>query len=168
MIPLNNAERKSSFFLFLLFFIISVALIVTAVFYGIQVPFKENALMKHQIEDFQKDQVFRQDFSAKMAETKGLLDKIDKQGVDYINVNSIVAANLDTLDRKLGVDSSAHTLIYRTMISSMRDVQRLKDALRAKQGNEKDQSSLQTELDKARADLTQCQGQVYQMTHSGK
>ena len=78
MMPLNTAERKSAFFLFLLFFIISLVIVVATVFFGVQVPLKQNELLKSQIADFQNDREFLQKFSGKVSETWSMLDKIDK------------------------------------------------------------------------------------------
>jgi hypothetical protein len=158
MEPLNSAERKSSFFLFLLFFIISIILLIAAVFYGVQVPFKQNELMKRQIADYQKEQLILKKFSDKMSETKEMLEKINKPGVDQPElIDSKIQANLDAMNLQLGLDSSLNTKTYQDIISSLLSLKSAKKDLRENGKNDEDKAQLKQDLKDAKDQINQLQ-----------
>jgi hypothetical protein len=130
MTPQNTAERKSSFFYFLIFFIITVGLIMLSVFFGMQVPFKENDAMKDQIANMQRDQSYMQNFTAKMSDTQNLLDSINRPGVAQPElINGSITANLSALTQML-VSDSAHLDIYKNVVKNLVDLQDAKKQLR--------------------------------------
>jgi len=162
MIPLNTAERKSSFALFITFFVVSVLLIIGTVFYGLQVPLKQNELMKKQIEAFQKDQAFFQTFAAKVSDTWIILDKINKPNVDTSMYQAQISGNISTLNRLMGTDSTAHPAAFNHVILALAALQAAKEQLRDRSNNNASESVLQQKLDKANQDLQTANGQLIQ------
>ncbi|HUN03474.1 MAG TPA: type VI secretion system TssO, partial [Niabella sp.] len=77
MRPNNIQERNKSFQRFLLFFILTVAIIMVTVFFGIRVPYAENEKLREQIAQMDKENQFRENFSVSMAETQSLLDTVN-------------------------------------------------------------------------------------------
>src|SRR5438067_10648036 len=77
MKPINRAERKKAFWNFLLFFLITVAVIVAAVLFSVQVPFKENDRLRKEADVAYNEKVFLQGFEIRMQETMNLLDSVN-------------------------------------------------------------------------------------------
>ena len=48
--PLNTSERSSAFWKFFLFFILSVIMVTSAVYFNFRLPHKENELLKEKAE----------------------------------------------------------------------------------------------------------------------
>lgn len=101
-----------------------------AVFFGMQVPFKENDAMKNEIASMQQAQSYMQNFSAKMTDTQSLLDSINRPGVAQPElINGTITANLSTLTQMLSSDSS-HSEIYKNVVKNLADLQDAKKQLR--------------------------------------
>ena len=81
MKPLNIQERQKAFQRFLLFFILTVAVIVTAIFFGVKIPYAENEKLQEQLSIVDKENRFREDFSRAMAEAQSLLDTVNMDPV---------------------------------------------------------------------------------------
>ena len=73
MTPQNAAERSKYLTRFILFYIISVLAIVSAVFFGLRVPFKQNKQLNAQLKLAQQESDFDRNFYRLMQEAKQLL-----------------------------------------------------------------------------------------------
>ena len=74
MKPLNQSERRKAFGSFLLFFLITIAVVVIAVFSSMQVPFKDNQKLKKEKAANDKEMNILVEFDKKMVHTTRLLD----------------------------------------------------------------------------------------------
>ncbi len=157
MKPLNTEERKKSFTSFLLFFIITVLLIIGAVFFGMQVPFKQNERMKAQVARQQQEQAFAESFSQKMNVTAGLLDSLNKAGTQTTIIDGLISNNIKEMNTSLLTDSGANTQLFQNMVQSLNQLQIAKKGLLASSGADQDAAKLQQELTQAKGELAQCQ-----------
>lgn len=157
MKPLNTEERKQSFTGFLLFFLITAALIVGAVFFGMQVPFKQNERLKAQVARQQQDQAFADRFSKKMNETSILLDSVNKNGTQATLVDGTISENIKAMNASLLSDSIANKQLYMNMVQSLNQLQLAKSGLRNSSGKDQDAVRLQQDLVDVRTQLFQCQ-----------
>jgi len=78
MQPLNAPERKKAFFNFLLFFVITVAVILVTVYFSMQVPLKDNDKLIKETALANNEKLFMQEFEGKMQETTNLVESITK------------------------------------------------------------------------------------------
>jgi hypothetical protein len=157
MTPLNTAERRSTFFRFLLFFIISLVIVAITAFYGIQVPFKENEIMRHQIAGYQDDQLFLQRFSVKVAQTREMLEKINKPGVEPLILDGRIQGSIDSLNIQIGPDSTKHPLLYRDVVNSLLILRQAKRDLRENSRNDEEKAQLKLDLATAKNQILQLQ-----------
>ncbi|MEO8771054.1 MAG: type VI secretion system TssO [Ferruginibacter sp.] len=88
---LNIQERTQAFLKFLLFFLITVTLVVVAIYFNFRVPSKENAWLHDQLESQRTMDANQVKFVAKMDEAVILLDSLDKKD-----------ANTDLIQRSIG------------------------------------------------------------------
>ena len=169
MKPLNSEERKKAFTSFLLFFIITIAITVGAVYFGMQVPFAQNERLKDQVSKFQRENAFADAFSQKMGETKGMLDSVNKNGVQATIVDGQITENIKRLNAMVDADSSANKALYHSMVQSFVDLQIAKTGLReasSKDANLANSTQELTELRMKNAQLETQNLQYLQMLRS--
>jgi hypothetical protein len=96
MEPSNQQERKKAFWNFLLFFCITVGVIVVTMLFSFQVPFKERDMLrkKADISDNHKVQVL--DFGKTMREAMNMIDTLDQVKNAFL-VEGRIKANIQTL-----------------------------------------------------------------------
>ncbi|WP_449399646.1 type VI secretion system TssO [Chryseobacterium wanjuense] len=83
---LNKRERSKAFSLFILFFIITVAVLVTAILFNAYFPFKENSLLKSENEKMKKEMDIQDKFSFQLEKVKAATDSIGVVGQnDFFN-----------------------------------------------------------------------------------
>ncbi|MBC7418338.1 MAG: hypothetical protein H7325_09305, partial [Pedobacter sp.] len=87
MDPLNQQERRKAFVNFLIFFSITAALIIAAVLFSVEVPFKQNEQLRVQINAAEKERDFIARFFKYMDSTNNLLSSLDNKEVkvDFID-----------------------------------------------------------------------------------
>jgi hypothetical protein len=156
MTPLNTEERRSSFFLFLLFLTVSIVLVTIAAFFGMEVPSAQNKLMKQQLTVLQANQDSLEKFAIKVSETVAALDKMTKSGVENADyLNNRVSLNLTVLGRQFGVDTtSIRGKMFLDVTSSLQALQIAEQTLRKSGDNQKTIEDLTKKLadQTARAD----------------
>lgn len=130
MKPLNAAERKSAFFNFLIFFVITTLLIVLSVFFGMQVPFKQNEKLQQQLDILQTEKAFGETFYNGMTDAKILLDSVNRSGIQADLVNGEISTKLSNLNALITRDSSGVKKIYQDIVHNLLDLQFAKTQLR--------------------------------------
>lgn len=83
---LNSRERTQAFFKFLLFFFITIILIVTAVFFNFRVPLKDNKSLRERIAIQRQEEMNQEKFAENMDKALLYLDSLDR---DKKNTESI-------------------------------------------------------------------------------
>lgn len=79
---INGKERSQAYFKFLLFFVITVLVVVLAVFFDFYMPRKENKLLKEEVYIHRTQEANQQKFVDKMMRTISLIDSMDKSTRD--------------------------------------------------------------------------------------
>ena len=83
---LNHKQRNRAYWLFVLFFVITVAVLVSAIFFNAYFPFKENSLLKKENIKMQKEVEIQDNFSFQVEKVKGAVDSIGMpQQNDFFN-----------------------------------------------------------------------------------
>ena len=165
MSPHNQAERSHAFRNFLLFFILTVALIIAAVFFSIQVPLKHNEQLREQLTLVENERTFSSTFVNKMSETMNLLDSImlnEVQGKAEL-IDGKITENLQKMNAMIN-DSLSGKSLYRNVVLNFADLQRAKKQLRDASGKDanfgnlqKENADLRIRVQQANSDLQQCQ-----------
>ncbi len=128
MKPLNQSERKKAFGNFLLFFIITIAVIITAVFFSIRVPFKQNEYLLQQMDLAGNERAFAESFKNKMQETMNWLDSVNlKPNADMID--SRISNNITRMTQMAESDSTMNSF-YLGIVQTLNNLQQAKFALR--------------------------------------
>lgn len=150
MEPKNKTDRVKAFMNFLLLFLLCIAVIITTVFFSIQVPFKQNDELRRQISIIQRERAFATDFLTEMTGIVSMLDTVSRApNPDLLDRD--IAENIKSLDSKVkNADSVYGINLYQNVVQNMYELQRAKKQARQAGTSEEEISKLQ----KANADLT--------------
>jgi Type VI secretion system, TssO len=77
MKPLNQAERRNAFLGFLILLLITVGVVITAVFFGIEVPFRDNEQLRKTLFIMQQEKQLSDSFSVAMQGAMYELENFD-------------------------------------------------------------------------------------------
>jgi hypothetical protein len=146
MEPLNQPERRKAFTNFLIFFIVTVLIIVAAVFFSIQVPFRQNDQLRDQMNVVEKERDFSETFANKMGETINLLDSINKKEVQSPElVDNKIQLNITAMNEMIEKEPITQKTIYRYMVNTFDELRRAKKDLRDVSGKDVNLTNLQKE-----------------------
>ena len=165
---LNKKNRRSAYWLFVLFFVLTVAVLVTAVFFNAYFPFKENSLLKSENAKMKKEMETQDQFSFQLEKVKLAVDSIGmpKQN-DFFN-EKLGLSILADMYKQLPKDTLKNKNMYNNTILTFKDLIDAKKQIKQLSGNQTTMDSLSTinktlkaEYDKMKTDLDVCR-QLYQ------
>ena len=165
----NKEQRTKAYWFFVLFFAITVTIVVIAMFANVHFPFEENKLLKEKNAKLEKDIAIQNHFAADLEKVKVAVDSIGVSNLkdDFFNEKlalSILADMYqqlpkDTLNNKNMYNNTI--LICKQYIDAKKHIKKL-TADRALLDSLNDINQiLQEEYDKMKVDLEVCK-QLYQ------
>ena len=165
----NKEQRTKAYWFFVLFFAITVTIVVIAMFANVHFPFEENKLLKEKNTKLEKDIAIQNHFAADLEKVKVAMDSIGVSNLkdDFFNEKlalSILADMYkqlpkDTLNNKNMYNNTI--LICKQYIDAKKHIKKL-TADRALLDSLNDINQiLQEEYDKMKVDLEVCK-QLYQ------
>jgi hypothetical protein len=157
---LNAKDRNQAFFQFLVLFLISVSLVVGAVYFNYKMPAKVNNILQDQINMQQSREQYQQKFIGRMLEAKLYLDSLSKDGVNVSLLDMQLTEHITDLLNLQQKDSSLYDQMDKVIIETFLELQQAKKALISSKGNLDKINSLEEELAKCKADLRTAQGQL--------
>jgi hypothetical protein len=113
---LNSKERNRAFLKFLFFFIISIWLIVGAVYFDMRVPSKENEVLREQVMRYRTQSVAQEKFVVSMDQAKMLIDSLKQPGVNSMYLNQQIAGKLRELTDLQYRDSSMFSRMNKNVL----------------------------------------------------
>jgi hypothetical protein len=122
---INAKLRNQAFWKFLVFFVVTTAIIVTAVYFDTDIRGKENASLRAQVRGYE-DQVFNeQEFLIQADSARGLLDSLSNSKGNYEYYNTLIDKNLANMTTMAnGLDSSKiYTHINKKCLSAIQSLQ---------------------------------------------
>jgi len=150
---LNNEERNQAFLKFLLFFLITIVLVVSAIFFNYRLPSKENKLLSDEV-DIQRQQETNQiKFVGRLDDVNQLLDSLRKYPANFDVLSAQIAGHLAELTDLQLKDNTPYGKLDKAIVgnvSELLDVR--KELYPLLQANAK-VSELQKELDQCKASL---------------
>ncbi|MEO6963634.1 MAG: type VI secretion system TssO, partial [Puia sp.] len=84
---LNSQERNQAFVKFLVFFLLTVILVVTAVFFNYRLPVRENKMLQDEVDVQRQQEANQQKFVNRMQEAIVLLDSLDANNTNLEQIN---------------------------------------------------------------------------------
>ena len=165
----NKEQRTKAYWFFVLFFAITVTIVVIAMFANVHFPFEENKLLKEKNAKLEKDIAIQNHFAADLEKVKVAVDSIGVSNLkdDFFNekLDLSILADMykqlpkDTLNNKNMYNNTI--LVCKQYIDAKKHIKKL-TADRALLDSLNDINQiLQEEYDKMKVDLEVCK-QLYQ------
>lgn len=162
MKPKNHKERQSGFLKFLLLFVVTVTMVVIAVFFNYKIPSKENSLLKTQAKAIDQEMQFQNEFSEKMLQVKELINSLDTKGQNFSYQNSLISKELVELQKKIPTKDSTYRYdMYTNVVLLQVELQETKNKLRELEGSATKIKDYETALEKCRQDLKTTERELY-------
>lgn len=173
MEPLNNAERSKAFRSFLIFFIITVALVIAAVFFSIQVPFQQNRQLAEQMKVVEAERLFTQKFESNMNEVMRLVGDLNKKDIDVTLTDGKIEERIKGMNALIDTDSSyaadpnSATIkeLYSSVVESLSNLRLAKKENREAANKDANLSELKQEISNLNGQLSNAKQTInlYQM-----
>jgi uncharacterized membrane-anchored protein YhcB (DUF1043 family) len=153
--PLNVNERNQAFLKFLLFFSLTILLVVIAVYFDFRMPLRENDYLQKELDMQRQLENNQLNFVSTMQEAAVLLDSLDKQGTDIAQINAQVEQKLTVLAGLQQKDFSPYGKLDEAVVDKFWKLYHAKTALHKLSEDE-------TELFKLKGDLNDCKTNLQQ------
>ena len=163
MEALNTKERNDAYASFLVFFLITIALLLLAVFFAFQVPFKENERMRKQLKRYDHEREFMNNFLGKMTDAKALLDSVNLPTAQAAVIDGRITDQIKDMGSILSADSIQDKRLYENAIQTLLGLQDAKKLARNTSATESSLGSVQQQVDNLRMQLNMCEQQKTQM-----
>jgi len=166
---LNKKERSRAFSFFILFFVITVIVLLVAVFFNAYFPFKENNLLKTENTKMKREMEKQDEFSFQLEKVKAAVDSIGVPGQNDFFNEKLSLSILADMYKQLPKDTLKNKIMYNNTILTFKDLIDSKKQIKQLSGNQSTMDSLstinktlKTEYDKMKTDLDVCR-QLYQV-----
>ena len=119
---LNSQERNQAFLKFILFFLITVTLIIVAVFFDYRMPTKENAILQDKLSSHRQQEYTQQLFVQQMQEVDALFDSLKNNVGDGSQIIRQIDAKLTNLEQLQGSNNTLYGKMNSTITSGFSDL----------------------------------------------
>ena len=162
MKPKNSKERTTSFLKFLALFLVTVGMIVAAVFFTYSVPTKENALLREQTKVIETEMEFQSGFFNEMESVKRMIDSLDVPGQNTAYQKSLISSKLVELQKTIPTkDDDTHLYDMHTAIIELYvELQTAKDKLHELRDAENTIEEYKDALETCRRDLKEAEREL--------
>lgn len=147
---LNSQERNQAFLKFLVFFLITVALIVAAIFFDYRMPVRENAILQDKLSTHRQQEHTQQLFVQRMLEVDALFKTLDSSKASPSQILRQIDAKLIGLSELQGSTNTLYGKMNKIIVEGFSELVDLKKA----SGTTSQQiAALQNELNTCRENL---------------
>nr|WP_262915264.1 type VI secretion system transmembrane protein TssO [Niabella ginsengisoli] len=109
----------------------TIAVIITAIFFGIKIPYAENEKLQEQLAIVDKENLFRNDFTSTMAEAQSLLDTVNIDPQKSGLLDGRITQKIQEMDAILSKNEVTSKGLYSQVIKALNNMQSDKRGLRA-------------------------------------
>ncbi len=143
---LNKKDRSKALILFITFFVFTLFIALTAVFFNAYFPFKENTLLKEENKKLTREFQFFNDFSFQLESVKQTTDSINMPGTNNFFNEHLALSRLADMYKEIPKNDTIqnHTL-YNNIILAYKEIIDLKKQIRLEGTNLGAMDSLEAE-----------------------
>lgn len=157
---LNSKERNEAFLKFLLFFVVTLLLVILAIYFNFRLPVRENKMLQDEIETQRQQDMNQTKFVAKMQEAVILLDSLGKGGPGTEQINLQLNGKLAELSGLQLKDNNIYGKMDKAIVEKFSELQSLKRRLQTLQEKEDQISRMEAELNTTKNQLIQAQSDL--------
>ena len=162
MAPSNQAERRKAFSNFLVFFIITVGVIITTVLFSFQVPFKENAKLRNEKEIRENEKAALMSFEHNLQDALNMLDTIDRAPNPYV-IQGLIETRLSAMSGIAIRDSAWSRSIMEKVVRSLYSLKAAKEDLRSLNKNTAGSEDKDEEIRRLNDKIDQCTKEKFEL-----
>ncbi|SDE77660.1 hypothetical protein SAMN05421636_107213 [Pricia antarctica] len=132
---LNKKERRNSFLLFLLMFVVTVGILFSAFFFSYKLPWKENRVLRTENQKIRYEFLYQKKFIKDLENIDTLIDSLENTREGYFFLEQSINADLidikseipkDSLDDKSMYENLI--LTYKKLMDAKRDLKQVENA----------------------------------------
>lgn len=127
---LNKKERNQYFLRFVVTFLALLLLILTAVYFGYQVPIKENAHLKDKMMLQEQELLFKSDFTQLNNDVALLLDTMQVAGVNVELLEGRITAKIQQMDGLIQQYTGVDKPLYMNVVKGLSQQKQDKNTIR--------------------------------------
>ncbi|WP_019668323.1 type VI secretion system TssO [Eudoraea adriatica] len=158
----NSKERSGSFLKFFVLFVITVAMILVAVYFNFEIPEKENKLLREQVKVIKEDMEYQSDFFAEMQILKGMIDSLKVPGQNTSYQNTLISTKIVDLEKNVPPKSSSHVYdMHMAIIQLYIELQTATDKLQSLRDAEGTIAEYKEFYENCRDDLIEAERELY-------
>jgi len=145
---LNKKERLSSFLLFLFLFLLTIGIILAAVFFDFQIPKKELKTLRGENTELRNEYAFQKKFSGKLEETKIFTDLLDVDGEDFYYNHQLANNSMIEMQKMIPAgDTLRGNNMYDNMVLTYRDLIDSKRTINVLDANKEELEKLRQQVE---------------------
>lgn len=160
MQPTNTTERRKAFINFLLLFLVCILIIVTTVFFSIQVPFKQNEQLRTDMSMVVKEREFSNHFMNETSNISAMLDTINTKAQKPELLDGIISESIRKLNIMVDGDSVYNKPLYKNIVLTLADLSAAKKQLREQTGKDANAGELKKQNDDLSRRLDEAQNTI--------
>jgi len=107
---INAKLRNQAFWKFIILFLVTIVIVITAVYFDYDVPDKENAMLREKIKNYENQVYSEQQFIIMADSVKTLIDTLSRSKGNYDYINSLIGEQLGKMTSIINAPGS--TSIY--------------------------------------------------------
>jgi Type VI secretion system, TssO len=154
---LNAKERNRAFLKFLLFFLLTLLLVITAIYFDFKLPLKENGYLQKELDQQRQIEHNQENFVNTMNDAVKLLDSLDKPATDLIQIGAQLDQKMIELDGLKQKDYSAYGKMDKAIVDKFWELSRAKPKSKKLEDDENAISKLKADLNDANTKLEEAQ-----------
>jgi hypothetical protein len=120
---LNSKDRNQAFLKFVALFLVTVTVVVLAVYFDYRLPVRENRALLDEVSLQRQQDADQAKFAAKMQEVIVLLDSMDKPGVNAEQLDLQLGGKLTDLNILQLKDNTAYGAIDKAVVEKLSELQ---------------------------------------------
>ena len=160
---LNSKERNEAFLKFLLFFGITVALIIIAVYFNFRLPLKENSKLREKITLQTQEEMNQEKFTENMDKAMAYLDSLDKDPKNMESIDILLTGKIRDLATLQEKGYSPYAKMNKVIIERMIELKDQKKQLFKLSDKANTLLEMERKLQYAETQLTQKQQEIDQL-----
>ena len=162
MTPINQVERRKTFWNFMLFFVLTVGVILASVLFSFTVPIKEAEKLRKESEAIKNERPFIDEFEAKMLETMNLLDSVNI-AVNPYRIENRISGNLAAMTEINSKDITSLKTLFSRIIENLNTLQSTKAQLRSVNATAEEIAKKDREIEQLKRDVNQREESIMQL-----
>jgi hypothetical protein len=150
---INANERRNAFWQYLIFFLLTVGLIVTAIFFNFHLPKEVNRVLRTEVTIQRQETLQQEEFVSVMREAKLLLDSLEKPGTNEGLIIGKLEEKIKELSNIQLNEGSLNGQTNKALVNMFWDLSQARKALKTLGEKTIKISQLETDLSQCKGDL---------------